>query len=227
MSVVIVRQWWLLALRGSAAVALGLLSATDRFGSVTALMVLLVGFALVDVGSGAVAANASRRAAPLIVWGAMVVESAPSLLLALLLIGGPQLAMPALSGVLVAWILVRGAARLGGVLAQGQLRADPLRALDGIWALAFAGWLLLDPGPGGMGAVTWFGMYVLGAGVLELCRVPGLRHAPGWRGPLAVLRVRGWVLPEIDRSRSWFEKKSRSLRARARGGWAPAAPPER
>jgi uncharacterized membrane protein HdeD (DUF308 family) len=189
MHVVIIRQWTLLALRGAAAILLGLLSATDAFGSLTALVVLAGAYALADAACGLWAARARLRAGE--PWRWQAGDAVPSLLFVLTTVFALRWPAAVFSLLLTAWAVGRGGVPLAGAIAQGQLRSDPLRTADALWALGFGSWMWLDPGPGALAAVTYLGTYLLGAGVLQLCRAFALRSKADWRQPTGVLRWRG------------------------------------
>ena len=189
MHVVIIRQRTLLALRGAAATLLGLLSATDRFGSVTALAILAGTYALVDAACCLVGARARLRAGD--PWRWQAGEAVPSLVFLVGMLFVTRLPAAVFSLLLTGWAVGRGGVPLAAGVAEGNLRSDPLRTADAIWALGFGSWMWLDPGPGALAAVTFLGTYLLGTGVLQICRAIALRSQVAWKQPVGVVRWRG------------------------------------
>jgi hypothetical protein len=53
--------------------------------------------------------------------------------------------------------------------------------------------VLVDPGLGDLGALTWLGTYVLVAGALQGYRAAGLRSSTLGREPVAAWRWPAWV----------------------------------
>jgi uncharacterized membrane protein HdeD (DUF308 family) len=192
MRVVIVRHWWLLAIRGAGATGLGLASSTDRFGSVAALIGMFVVYGLIE--AACLLASARSRLRMRSEWRWLAAEAVPSLLVAVALILAGGLAVSTLSWLLASWALGRGGIVLADVSVHRQWGRgkDLLRTADGLWAVVFAVWVLLDPGPGGLTAVTWLGTYTLGTGILQIARAYSLRWWPAWREPVAVVRWPGW-----------------------------------
>jgi uncharacterized membrane protein HdeD (DUF308 family) len=191
MSVIMVRHWWLLALRAAAAILFGLLSATDRFGSVTALLALFTVLAAIDVGCHVTLARASRRR--FVPWRWPLVEAVPGALVVLVVLCGPALSDSALSWLVVIWAVGQGGLELAGAWRQRDAGVDRLRITQAIWAIGFAAWAVLDPGPGNLTAVTWLGTFVTGAGVVLAFRAAGLRSTPAGRELVGVWRCPDWL----------------------------------
>jgi hypothetical protein len=214
MRVVLVRHWWLLALRAAAAVGFGLLSATDRFGSVAALVALFAGLGAIDVGCQLLLARAGWRTGE--GWQWPLVDAAPSGLIVLTLVLGPSLSVLALSRLLVTWALGKAGVALAGALLGRSVPGDRMRIAEAFWMLAFAVWVMVDPGPGNLSALTWLGTFVTGAGVLQAFRTGALRFTSTGREPVAAWRWPSWILqPPV----------LRLLRPRARASTWPVARP--
>lgn len=214
MPVVLVRHWWLLALRAAAAICFGLFSATDRLGSVAALVTLFVLLGAIDVACQLFLVRASRRTGE--AWQWTLVEAAPSALVVLALVLGPSLGVLALSRLLVTWALGKAAVGIAAVLLGRSVPGDRLRIAEALWMLAFAVWVMVDPGPGNLAALTWLGTFVTGAGVLQAFRTFGLRSTPVGREPVAAWRWPSWMLQA---------QLLRLLRPRARATSWPLARP--
>jgi uncharacterized membrane protein HdeD (DUF308 family) len=214
MPVVLVRHWWMLALRAAAAICFGLLSATDRLGSVAALVTLFTLLGAIDVGCQLVLARASRRTRE--AWQWPLIEAAPSALIVLALVLGPPLGVVALSRLLVTWALGQAGVGLAAALLGRTVPGDRLRIAEALWMLAFAVWVMLDPGPGNLAALTWLGTFVSGAGVLQAFRTFGLRSTSIGRAPVGAWRWPSWMLPP---------QVMRLLRPRSRATSWPLARP--
>jgi uncharacterized membrane protein HdeD (DUF308 family) len=168
----LVRRWWILVLRGVAAIAFGVLTFVAPRSSVVALVILFGAYALVDGIfnlAGFIRAPRGRRR-----WGPFIFEGVAGVLAGLLTFLWPQITALVLISVIAAWAIIMGVTALvAAVRLRKQIEGEWLLAVNGVLSLAFGVLLLLFPGPGALALILWVGAYAFLAGIIYL--VLGLR----------------------------------------------------
>ncbi|HEU4643641.1 MAG TPA: HdeD family acid-resistance protein [Gemmatimonadaceae bacterium] len=161
----LVRNWWVVLLRGVAAILFGILTFLYPGISLAALVLLFGAWAFVD-GVLAVA-SAVRRRKVSDRWWVLLLEGLAGIAAGVLTVFWPGITALALLYVIAAWALVTGVLE---VVAAIRLR----RVITGEWLLALAGiasvvlgvLLVLFPGVGALAVVLWIGAYAIVAGAL-------------------------------------------------------------
>lgn len=155
--------WWLVAARGVASIAIALLAFAVPIGTVTALVMLIGAFALVNgifvLASGLPARTWGQRRWPVLVQGGLGVG------LGLVALFAPMAIAMAFLVLVAVWVIATGVLEL---LAAMQLR----RVIHGEWLLAGCGVLsvalgvffIAQPGAGLVALVWVFGVYALVSG---------------------------------------------------------------
>lgn len=173
------RNWWLVVLRGVAAVVFGLLALLWPGLTLVALAVVFGVYALVDAGAVGYAALRAERGtrAPLIV------QSVLTLVVGLVALLWPLAAVVALVFVVGAWAVITG---IGEIITAIRLRAQ----ISSEWLLIFVGALSVIfglllwfwPLEGAQALVFVVGIYAVVFGVVLAVAGFRLRSADGSRG---------------------------------------------
>ena len=167
--------WWLVALRGVAAILFGIL-AIFWPGPTLLVLVLLFGiYAIVDgvfaIVSGVRGGEAGRRD-----WF-LVVRGIAGILAGLIALAWPEISALALLIVIAAWAIVTGVVDImAAYRLRHEIRGEWLLALGGIASIAFGVLLVLFPGAGALAVVWLIGAYAIVAGVLWLLLAWRLRE---------------------------------------------------
>jgi uncharacterized membrane protein HdeD (DUF308 family) len=165
MPLVIVRNWWSLAIRGLFAILLGAITFVWPGITIGALVLLFGAYALIDgVMSlvGAIRASASHER-----WGALLFEG-----LAGLVAGGVTLFWPAITlfvlvVVIGAWSITTGLFEIAAAVRLRKFIAGEwLLALGGLASVIFGLLVLLMPIVGALVLALWLGAYAFVFGVL-------------------------------------------------------------
>lgn len=177
------RHWWLVALRGLAAILFGILAFVWPGITLSVLIVFFGAYAIVD---GVLALYTAIRSRGQDVW-APLLEGVLGISSGLVAFFWPGITALALVFVIAAWAIFTGALK---VYAAIRLR----KVIDNEWALVFSGalsvvfglLLLLQPGAGAVALVWLLGLYavVFGIGMLAFAwRLRGLlQQMPAARG---------------------------------------------
>jgi uncharacterized membrane protein HdeD (DUF308 family) len=178
MTIVLVRNWPTLALRGLVAIAFGLLLLVWPAVSLAALVILFGVFALVDGGVALIAGLQTPVRAPgrlmLLLGGAL------GLAVGCLTLGWPRLTALALLYLIAVRAMIIGVAE---VLTAAWLRRDLadawLLALVGLLSIAFGTVLVLSPATGLLALVWLIGGYALLIGVALMATAALVRTRVG------------------------------------------------
>jgi uncharacterized membrane protein HdeD (DUF308 family) len=172
------RHWWVVALRGVAAIVFGILAFAWP-GLTLAVLVLLFGvYAILD---GLLALYAAARSGGKDLW-ARLLEGVVGIVAGLIAFFMPGLTALALLFVIAAWAILTGAME---VIAAVRLR----QVIQNEWALIFAGvlsvlfglLLIVQPGAGVLAVVWLVGLYaiIFGVALLALAwRLRGMLEHP-------------------------------------------------
>lgn len=156
-------NWWVVALRGIAAITFGIVTLMAPGLTLLAFVIAFGAYVLAD---GVLAlVTAARRRAPARPWWLLVLEGVAGIGAGVMTFLWPL----ALLYVIAAWALVTGVfAVVTSIRLRKSLRGEWLLALSGIASIALGVVLVLFPGPGALGLVLWLGVYAEIAGVLWL-----------------------------------------------------------
>jgi uncharacterized membrane protein HdeD (DUF308 family) len=170
------RTWWIVLLRGAAAVVFGALTLVWPRHSALALLALFGAYALFDgLTVLVIAASAGRPR----VW--QTLGGAVSVVAGLLAFARPRLLVLMLIGVLGAWLVVRGLAEiLGEAFPAADAELEPPRRrwsvyLNGAMSLAFGGALIAAPKLGALSLMWAIGTWAVLHGVLMAAFAASLR----------------------------------------------------
>lgn len=188
----LVRNWWLVALRGLAGVLFGVVTFVAPAISLTALVMLFAAYALVDGVFALV--SAVRRVSKHERWGMLLVQGVVGIVVGLGTIVWPGLTALALLYVIAAWAVVTGALEIAAAIRlRKEITGEWLLALSGVLSVALGVMMMAFPGSGALALVIFIGAYafvtgwlliVLGVKLRSFAKVvqPGTRE----RGPSTI-----------------------------------------
>jgi uncharacterized membrane protein HdeD (DUF308 family) len=170
-------RWWVLALRGLAAIAFGVLTFVAPKLTLLVLITLFGAYALVDGVFNLVLAVRRGRAG--FSWGWFVFEGLASVAAGVVTFLWPGITALWLLFIIAAWAVVTGVAEIASAIRlRKQIRDEWLLALSGVFSVALGVLLFLYPGAGALAMVVWIGIYALIFGGLTLTLAFRLR---AWR----------------------------------------------
>lgn len=163
----LVRNWWIVALRGVASILFGLITVVAPDISLAALVLVFGAFAFAD-GVLALLSVVRRRGAS-DRWWMLLLRGLAGVAAGVVTVLWPDLTTLALLYLIAAWALVIGTLELAAAIRLRKvIMGEWLLALGGIAAIGFGIFLLLFPQAGVLAVVLWIGVYALIAGVLLL-----------------------------------------------------------
>src|SRR5258706_12417954 len=154
------KNWWVVALRGVAAIMFGLLAMLMPGMTLAALVLLFGAYALVEGVLNVIAAVRGRgRGEP---WWALLIEGIVSIGAGLVTFFMPGLTALVLVYVIAAWPIITGVLEIVTAIRLRKLiRREWLLALSGVLSVAFGLLMIVAPGPGALALVLWIGAYSL------------------------------------------------------------------
>ena len=159
------RNWWLLALRGLAAVVFGVLAFAWPGATLITLVWLFGAFALVNgILSLAVAANAPKGYPR---FGSLILGGLLGILAGLLALVMPGITALGLLILIASWAMVTGIFEIiAAIKLRKEISNEWLLVLAGVASLAFGVVLLLQPAVGALVLIWWVGAYAIVFGIL-------------------------------------------------------------
>ncbi len=158
----IARNWWLILVRGLAAIAFGIVCFVWPAISLLALVFLWGAYALVD-GVGAIIWGARSR------WWLMAAVGAVSVVAGLIALFSPGLTALALLYLIAAWAIVRGATEIAAAIRlRRRITNEWLLALGGIASIAFGVLAAIFPGAGALSVLWLIGSFAIVFGALAV-----------------------------------------------------------
>lgn len=158
-------RWWMLVVRGIAAVLFGVLALAWPGISMLALVLLWGTYALVDGAAAvALAARAGREGRR---WGWLFFEGLASIGAAIVTAMWPGITALALLMVIAVWAVVTGIAEIvAAIQLRHVIRGEWMLAMCGVLSIGFGVVTVILPGPSAMALVTILGAYAVVFGVL-------------------------------------------------------------
>ena len=177
--------WWLLLLRGLAAIAFGILAFLWPGLTLVTLVLLYGAFALVD-GVLSLVAAFTGSAKPVPTWWLVVVG------LLGIAAGAVTFLWPGITAILLvlfigAWALVHGIFEIiGAIQLRKEIDNEWMLILGGVLSVLFGGIILIAPGAGALGLVWAIAAYSIVFGILFVALSLRLRkHSHGVASPAA------------------------------------------
>ncbi|MFZ5623581.1 MAG: HdeD family acid-resistance protein [Gemmatimonadota bacterium] len=174
-------NWWGLALRGLAAILLGIIAFMLPGPTLTALVILFGVYALADgVFALVTAVRGVRRRER---WGAMLAHALVSLTAGVIALVWPAIGTLSPVYLVAAWALLTGIFQIAmAVRLRRVILGEWLLILTGVLSLMLAVLLLLFPSAGATAIVWWLGAYALVHGAIVLA---------------VAFRIRSWMRPGL------------------------------
>lgn len=170
----LIRNWWLVALRGVVALLFGVLTIFRPGVTLAALILLFGAYAVVNGLFTIVAAIANRHGERHWVW--LIVSGVLSIALGVLTFLMPGVTGIVLLYLIAGWAIVTG---IGEVMTAIRLRevitGEWLLILAGVVSVLFGLLLIVFPGAGALAVVLWIGTYAIVIGILLLALAFRLR----------------------------------------------------
>jgi uncharacterized membrane protein HdeD (DUF308 family) len=158
------RRWWALALRGLAAIILGVLSLILPGVTFLSLVLAFGVYALVD-GTISILSAAVREPAESL-WGSIIFRGIASIVAGLFALFWPGISALVLLLVIASWALVSGILEIAtAIRLRRHIRRTWVFALGGILSVAFGVVLFITPAAGAIALGLWVGAYALVFGV--------------------------------------------------------------
>ena len=184
MLIVYRESWWMLAIRGLAAVIFGLLTFLLPGITLTLLVMLFGAYALVDGIFAIVAGIKSRESKR---WWLLLIEGVFGIIAGVLTFLMPGMTALFLLGLIAAWAILTGAFEIvAAIQMRKYISNEWLLALSGVASVLFGALLLINPGIGLLTLVWIIGAYVMVFGILLLAlgfRLRSLERAAGQMSP--------------------------------------------
>lgn len=161
--VALVKNWWVIALRGALAILFGLLALFLPGPTVLSLVLLFAAFSFVDgvfAIVGAVRAMMRHDR-----WGFMLFMGLISIAAAAVALLWPALTVLAFVLIIAAWAIVSGAVILAAAFVAETGRSRLWMAIYGVLSVIFGVLLVLAPAIGAIVLTWWIGAYAVVAGV--------------------------------------------------------------
>jgi uncharacterized membrane protein HdeD (DUF308 family) len=168
-------RWWVLALRGVAAIAFGLFCLLAPGLSLFALVTLFAAYALVDGTANLVMGFRGRRRSGRR-WGWLAFQGVVSVLASGVAFVWPGITAFVLVLVVACWSVITGFAAIAAAIRlRARIRGEWMLGLSGILSIAFGVLLFAFPGPGLVAIVLWLGAYSLLVGAILIALAYRLR----------------------------------------------------
>jgi uncharacterized membrane protein HdeD (DUF308 family) len=166
MPIILARNWWILAVRGLAAIAFGILTVISPGSSLLALVILFGAYAIVDGAFNLVMGLSGARGRR---WTIMVVQGLLGIAAGVLTFIWPAITTLVLLSLIGVWAVVSGVLQIvAAVRLRQQIQGEWLLGLAGALSIVFGVLLLLFPAAGALTVVLWIGAWALVFGVLTL-----------------------------------------------------------
>jgi uncharacterized membrane protein HdeD (DUF308 family) len=159
-------NWWLLLLRGIAAIAFGVLAFIWPGITLLTLTLLWGAYAIVDGGFAFWAAIADRGGDTASRWW-FALFGAVSVVAGVLTFVWPGATALALLAVIAAWAIIGGILQIyGAIQLRKEIDGEWLMILSGLFSIAFGVILFMQPDAGALAVVWIIGWYTILAGIL-------------------------------------------------------------
>ena len=172
------RYWWLLAVRGVAAILFGIAAFLWPSITLTVLVLLFGAYSLVDGIFAVIAGIAARKEQER--WWMMILEGLAGIVIGVITFLYPSITALVLLYFIAAWSIVTGAFEVAAaVRLRKEIEGEWLLGLAGFASIIFGILLIVLPGPGALAVIWLIGSYAIVFGVLMLVlafRIRGRRN---------------------------------------------------
>ena len=179
MLITLVRNWWLLALRGVCAVLFGILAFAWP-GLTLHVVILLYGAYAFVQGVLVIIAAVTHKEGPGVPWWALLFEGLLGIAVGIICFAMPEIAAITLVFLIAGWALVTGALQLiAAIRLRKEIEGEFWLGLTGVLSILFGLLLIFRPGVG-LVTIAWLiGGYALVFGIFLIAlafRVKGFRN---------------------------------------------------
>jgi len=158
-------KWWLLLLRGLAAIAVGVIAFVHPADALVALVLVLGAYALI---AGVLAIMAAVAGVGGDHWWALLLEGVIAIVAALLIWSWPLVSALAFVYFIAAWIIVSGIFQVAaGVRLRDFIDNEWIYIASGIISIAFGVWVFRSGAQGVLATAYLLGWYFLFYGILQ------------------------------------------------------------
>jgi uncharacterized membrane protein HdeD (DUF308 family) len=183
MLAILARNWWMMAVRGAAAMLFGIAAFAWPEITLTALVLLFAAYAMVDGVFSVIAAFKDRREHGR--WWVLLLEGLVGIAVGILAGGWPRITALVLLYLIVGWAIATGVLEIvAAVLLRKEIEGEWLLALSGILSLFFGVVVGVRPRAGALTIVWLIAAYAIVFGVLLI---------------ILAFRLRGWYTSLQDR----------------------------
>ena len=175
------RNWWLVALRGLAAIIFGVLTIINPAMSLAVLILFFGAYALADGVFTVIAAVMRRGNEPR--WVSLLVSGILGILIGVVTLMMPGVTALVLLYIIASWAVIRGIVEIAVALKlRKAIQGEFWLILAGALSVAFGGLLFAFPGTGALAVVLWIGVFAIVFGIVLMALAFRLR---GWNQRLA------------------------------------------
>jgi len=175
------RNWWLVALRGLAAIIFGVLTIINPAMSLAVLILFFGAYALADGAFTVIAAVMKRRDEPR--WMALLVSGILGILIGAVTFLMPGLTALVLLYIIAGWAVIRGIMEIAVAFRlRKEIQGEFWLILAGALSVVFGGLLFAFPGTGALAVVLWIGVFAMVFGIVLMALAFRLK---GWSRRLA------------------------------------------
>jgi len=168
-------RWWILVVRGIAAIVFGILTFTAPQSSLFALVILWGAYAIVDGVFALMLAARSGRAGER--WGWMLLEGLVGIGAGVATFMWPQITGLVLLTLIAFWAVLTGVAEVAmAITLRREIKGEWFLALSGLLSMAFGVLLVASPGRGALALAWTIGAYALAFGVMLIALGVKLRR---------------------------------------------------
>jgi len=179
------RNWWILALRGLAAVLFGILAFFWPGITLLSLIYLFGAYALVNGILAFVVASRSPKGYPR--FGSLIFEGILSIAAGVIAFFVPGITALALLVLIAAWAIITGIFEIVAAVRLRKVIANEwLLVLAGLASIGFGVLLLIWPGAGALAMTLWIGAFAFVFGILLIALAFRMRH---WAGVINQYRA--------------------------------------
>ena len=181
MEAMLARNWWVLAIRGIAAILFGVGAFLWPDLTLAVLVLLFGAYTLVDGVFAVIAGIAARKEQQR--WWMMILEGLAGIVVGILTFVIPGITALVLLYLIAAWSIVTGVLEIAAAIRlRKEIKGEWVLILAGIASVIFGVILILFPGAGALAVIWLIGSYALVFGVLMLVLAFRLRSRQGTAG---------------------------------------------
>jgi uncharacterized membrane protein HdeD (DUF308 family) len=168
-NVTLVKNWWLIELRGALAVVFGVIAIALPVATILALLILFAAYMLVDSAFSFVAAYRAARSGGR--WGLLTVQGLASLVACIIAVIWPGITMLLIG----AWAIVTGCLLLAAAVGADNNYGRLWFGLSGAVSMLYGVLMVVAPLLGAIVPTWWLGAFALVFGILLLVVASRLR----------------------------------------------------